>query len=180
MRLQPLQPEKTTGRTRELLDKVRAKMGAVPNIFKVMANAPAALDAYLAFSGAVATSTLPPPLREKIALAVAEVNRCDYCLAAHQAIGKRTGLSDHDVVESRRGKAADPKEEAALKLALELVNTKGLPSEGVLSSARKAGLSDEEMLEVTAVTVLNIYTNYINHVGGTEVDFPKAEQLSGK
>ena len=91
-RIQALDPASATGRAKELLDGVRRKLGRTPNLMRTMANSPAVLEAYLGFSGALAGGTLPVKLREQIALAVAQVNGCDYCLAAHTAIGKSAGL----------------------------------------------------------------------------------------
>ena len=102
-RLQAVNPRTATGKTRELLDEVQATLGMTPNVMRTMAAAPAVLEAYLSFSKALSTGTLPMRLRQQIALTVAEANRCDYCLAAHTAVGRVVGLSQDDLADSRLG-----------------------------------------------------------------------------
>src|SRR5271169_709355 len=104
-RFTQIAPETATGKTKELLDAVKAKLGLVPNMVRAMANSPAALNAYLQFSGALAGGSLSAKSREQIALAVGQVNECDYCLSAHSALGKMAGLTPEQIRDSREGKA---------------------------------------------------------------------------
>ncbi|HOW88194.1 MAG TPA: peroxidase-related enzyme [Candidatus Omnitrophota bacterium] len=177
-RIQPLDPEKTQGKVKELLATIKAKSGRVPNIFKTMAHSSTALQAYLGFSGAFADAKLSAKVREQIALAVGEDNQCQYCLSAHSAIGKLAGLTPEEIESGRRAKSADPKTNAILKLAKKLSSNRGNITDAELAEARKAGCSDEEVLEIIAAVALNIFTNYINHVADTAVDFPQAPPLS--
>lgn len=165
--------ENATGKTRELLETVKGKFGAVPNILALMANAPAALEAYLQMSGALAAGTLAPALRERIALAVAEANECGYCLSAHGTIAKGVGLTDEEITAARRGIAADPKERALLAFALSIVRERGDVAPAELEAVRRAGATDGEIAETVANVALNLYTNYFNHVADTEIDFPR-------
>lgn len=179
-RIQPVDPATATGRTKELLDEAKKKLGAVPNLLKTFAHSPAALEAYLAFSGALGKASLPARSREAIALAVGEVNGCDYCVAAHTMLGKRAGLSDDEAMAARRAESADRKTAAVLRLAVAIVETKGFVPDETLAAARSAGLSDGEIAEVVATVALNVYTNYFNHVAGTAVDFPRVPDLAAR
>ena len=177
-RIHSINPESATGKAKELLAAVKAKLGLVPNMTRAMANAPAVLDGYLSFSGALSHGTsLTAKQREQIALAVGQANECDYCLAAHSTIGKMVGLSAEQILDSRRGTAVDPKSEAVISLARKLVAERGRISNADLAEARAAGLDDAAIAEIVANTALNIFTNYFNHVAETEIDFPKAERL---
>jgi len=176
-RIQSVNPESATGKAKELLTAVKAKMGMVPNIMKVMVNSPSVLEAYLGINGALSAGVLPPKVRESIALAVAEKNRCQYCLSAHTMIGKKAGLSNDEVLESRRGSLNDPKSNAAVRFAVAIVEKKGLVSDADIQAARKAGVSEAELVEIVAHVAQNIFTNYINHVADTEIDFPKVPAL---
>jgi len=177
-RIHSINPESATGKAKELLGAVKAKLGLVPNMTRAMANAPAVLDGYLSFSGALSQGTsLTAKQREQIALAVGQANECDYCLAAHSTIGKMVGLSAEQILDSRRGTAVDPKSEAVISLARKLVAERGRVSNADLAEARAAGLDDAAIAEIVANTALNIFTNYFNHVAETEIDFPKAEPL---
>ena len=116
-RLPAVSPEHAAGRAKELLGGVQATLGMIPNLTRTMANSPAVPEAYLNFIGALAMGSLPATLREQIALAVAEVNGCDYCLAAHATTGKMVGLNHQDILDSRQGISPDRRVEAALQFA---------------------------------------------------------------
>src|SRR5262245_20029227 len=172
-RLPLVDPATATGQPKELLEAVRAKLGRAPNLVKAMAGAPAVLKAYLAFSGALSETTLDARLREQIALAVAEVNACGYCLSAHAAFGAKLGLGEEQLLDARRGRAADPRTAAILRLAQRIVLERGLLKDADLRTAREAGVSDVAIAETVAVVALNVFTNYFNHVAGTPIDFPE-------
>lgn len=172
-RLTPIQPDHATGKAKELLDAVQAKLKITPNMTKVMANSPAVLQGYLSFSGALAGGALDAKLREEIALAVAEQNSCQYCLSAHTAIGKMTGLTDAEIESARGGSATSPKHAAALQFARQLLAKQGRIVDADVDAVRRAGLTDGEIAEVIAHVALNIFTNYFNNAADVEVDFPK-------
>jgi uncharacterized peroxidase-related enzyme len=174
-RIQAVDPQSATGDAQALLQAVQKKMGMVPNMLKSMAVAPAALKAYLDFSGAVATSSLSPRLREQLALTVGELNACGYCLSAHTAIGGQLGLDAAQLEAARRGEAEDPRDAAALALARTLVLERGDLRDEDLRAARDAGLDDQQIVEVLAVVVLNTFTNWFNHVARAAIDFPEVK-----
>jgi uncharacterized peroxidase-related enzyme len=176
-RIRQIQPADATPEARKVLDAVQSKFGLVPNLAKAMANSPAALNAYLQFSGALADGVIPPATREQIALAVAQANDCDYCLAAHCAIGQMVGLTVDQVRDSRKGKAADTRTDAILHFSRKLVEVRGRVSDADLEGLRRAGVSDAEIAEVIANVAVNLFTNYFNHVAETVVDFPVAPRL---
>jgi uncharacterized peroxidase-related enzyme len=144
---------------------------------RAMANSPAALHAYLQFSGALAGGALSAKSREQIALAVGQVNKCDYCVSAHSVLGKMAGLTPEQILESRLGAAVDGKTDALLHFSRKLVETKGLVSDGDVDAMRNAGFTEGEIAETVAGVALNIYTNYFNQVAATDIDFPKANPL---
>lgn len=172
-RVSPVSPKSAEGKTKELLDKVQAKMGRVPNILKTMAHSPAVLKSYLDFSGNLNEGVIDPKVREKIALVCAEENKCDYCLAAHTAIGKMVGLTDPEIEAARKATCSDKKTDAALKLAQAIVKTKGFVSDDDVKRAKDAGHSEAEIVEIVANVCFNIFTNYFNHVTDPVIDFPK-------
>jgi uncharacterized peroxidase-related enzyme len=174
-RLPLIQNDSTPGRAQELLGAVQKKLGLVPNLTRVLANSPAALEGYLAFSGALATGTLSAAAREELALAIGEVHGCGYCLSAHSAIGKRVGLKDDAILDARRGRSADPKSNARLVLARTIALKRGELSDADLRAARDAGVTDAEIVEVVAAVALNIYTNWLNHIAATPIDFPEVK-----
>jgi uncharacterized peroxidase-related enzyme len=172
-RIAPVDPQHVTGKTRGLLDQVCAKIGLVPNLFRVLANAPVALEGYMNFSAALAGGTLNDRIREQIALAVAESNLCDYCRSAHTFLGEKAGLTPDEITNAIRASSADPQINAILKLARAIVVQRGEVRDSDLQQARAAGLTDGEVVETVANVALNIFTNYVNHVARTVVDFPQ-------
>ncbi|MFG0265023.1 MAG: carboxymuconolactone decarboxylase family protein [Rhodopirellula sp. JB055] len=176
-RIETVNPAQATGKAKELLDGVQAKLGMTPNMMRVMANSPAVLDAYLKFSGALAAGELSAKQREQIALAVGETNSCEYCLSAHTAIGKMSGLTADQILDARRGKADDAKSGAILAFANLVVEKRGFVSDAEIAAARESGVNDAEIVEAVANVALNVLTNYTNHVSQTKVDFPAVEPL---
>lgn len=174
-RLSAIETQQADPKARVLLDGVQKKLGMTPNLMRTMANSPAVLEAYLGFSNALSRTSLSPKLREQIALTVGELNRCQYCLAAHSALGKLAGLSDEEIADSRCGTSPDRKAEAILQFAQTVVKERGWVSDDSVAAARAAGVNDAELAEIVAIVALNIFTNYFNHVAGTEVDFPEVE-----
>ena len=124
-RLNQIAPETATGRAKDLLDAVKGKLGLVPNMTRAMANSPAVLEGYLEFSGSLGKGKLPARTREQLALAIGQANACDYCVSAHSAIGKMVGLTAEQVRASRLGTAVDPKEEALIRFARKVKESRG-------------------------------------------------------
>jgi uncharacterized peroxidase-related enzyme len=177
-RIHQIAPEAASDRARSLLDAVKSKLGIVPNMTRAMANSPAVLDGYLQFSGALSKGSLPARLREQLSLAVAQANGCEYCLAAHSTIGKMVGLTTEQIRDSRLGTAVDPRADALIRFALEVVQTRGRVSDATLAEVREAGFDDGVLAEVVAHVALDVFTNYFNNVAQTDVDFPKAPKLA--
>lgn len=177
-RLPMIDPAEATGDAKTLLDAVRRSLGQVPNLTRGLANSPAALQAYLDFSGALRGASLNARVRELIALAVAEVNGCAYCLAIHTAIGGSLGLSRDALTAARAGRSEDPRTASILRFAQTIVLQRGHVSDADLRAVRAAGVTDGQIAEIVATTVLNVFTNWFNHVADTPVEFPAVEPLA--
>jgi AhpD family alkylhydroperoxidase len=112
-----------------------------------------------------------------MAITVGELNGCEYCVAAHAALGKMVGLGDEEIADSRRGVSPDRKTEAALQFARKIVQERGFVSDGDVAGLREVGYGDGEIVEIVADVGLNVFTNYFNHVVDTEIDFPEVKPL---
>ncbi len=174
-RLTAIDSAEATGRTKDLLSTVKARIGMVPNMMRTMANSPAVLEGYLNFNAALGAGALTPGLREQIAIAGAEANGCDYCLSAHHALGKMAGLKPVQLAQSRDAIASDPKAEAALKFAVAVVESRGAVTDPQFARVREAGFSEGEVAEILAHVAINVFTNYFNKAALTVVDFEKVE-----
>ncbi len=159
-----------------ILEDVKKSMGSVPNLFRLVGNSPAALGGYLALNGALGKGDLDAATRERIALAVANINQCTYCNSAHSLLGKKVGkLSDEELAANRRGGSSDAKADAAVKFAVAVTEKRGQVSEDEISTLLSAGYSEAEAVEIVTHVALNTLTNYINEAFKTEVDFPLVE-----
>ena len=172
-RLKAIEVDNAAPAAKALLQGVEKKLGMTPNLMRTMANAPAVLDAFLGFGNALSKGTLSVKVREQIALTVAELNKCQYCLSAHSAVGKMVGLSDEEIADSRRSASPDRKTEAILQFAGKVVSTRGWVSDDDVLALRSAGATDAELSEIVGVVAHSIFSNYFNHVAGTKVDFPE-------
>ena len=161
-----------------LLEGVQKSLGSVPNLFRLVANSPAGLEGYLGLSGALGKGKLDPATRERIALAIAEINGCGYCLAAHTYLGANIAkLTETEITANRRGGSTDVKADVAVRFAVEIVRERGQVDADAVEAVRNAGYSDAEIVEIVAHVALNTLTNYMNEVFGTEIDFPQADKL---
>lgn len=171
-RITPVDPVNTEAKAQELLAGVRKSLGVIPNLYRVLAQSPAALEGVLALGGALARGRIGPRLREQIALAVAEANGCEYCLSAHTALGKGLRLSEAELALARQGRASHPRDDAALRFVQRVVERRGHIEDADLAEVRRAGFDDGQIVEIVANAVLTVFTNYLNEVAETEIDFP--------
>ena len=159
--------------SRASLTAVGKHLGVVPNLFRLVGTSPAALKGYLGLSGALSAATLDSRTQERIALAVAELNGCGYCLSAHTYLGRNVAkLDDAEITANRNGASNDPKADAAVRFAAAVVRSRGHTTDAELATVRAAGYTDPEIVEIVLAVALNTFTNYVNEVAGTEIDFP--------
>jgi uncharacterized peroxidase-related enzyme len=161
-----------SGPARALLDQIHGAFGTTPNMFRAVANSPAALQSMWAAFGALGGGVIGAALGEQIAVAVANRNACDYCLAAHTALGRKAGVSGEALAAAQSGESADPRTAALLRFALQLVNQRGQVDAADVQALRDQGLSDEHIVEIVAHVALNLFTNYVNVALAVPVDFP--------
>ena len=177
IRIQPVSKTTTNEKQQAILATVQKAMGGVPNLISTMVQSPAVANAYLGFSHALSQGSLPATLRESIALAVGEANSCQYCLSAHTLLGGKAGLSPTDIIQARHATAEAPRSAAALAFAKKVVTERGIVADSDVEGLRAHGFDDGDIAEIVANVALNIFTNYFNHIAGTQIDFPLAPAL---
>lgn len=159
--------------SRPLLETVTKQLGKAPNMFRSIALSPQALEGHLGLFGALGKGALPGSTRERIALAVAEVNGCSYCLSAHTYLGRNLAkLDEAEITANRNGTSNDPKADAAVRFATTVAKTRGHITDADFAAAKLAGYSDAQIIEIVQHVALNTWTNYFNEVFQTEIDFP--------
>lgn len=159
--------------SRLMLEAVKKQLGLVPNLFRMVANSPAALEGYVGLLGALGKGALPSATHERIALVVAEFNGCDYCLSAHTYLGSHVAkLDDAEMTANRSGASNDVQADAAVRFASKVLRQRGHVSDDDVQAVRTAGYTDAQIVEIVQHVALNIWTNYVNNVAKTEIDFP--------
>ncbi len=155
-----------------LFSAIKGKVGMVPNLYRVVANQPAALSGLLQLNEELGKGVFDAKTREAISLTVAGANNCDYCASAHSAISQSMKVEPAEISSRLQGRSSDPKLDAILGFSSAIVEKRGLVSDEDLTTARNAGLNDSDIVETIANVVANIFTNYVNHIAQTEIDFP--------
>jgi len=172
-RVQLIAADHAAPKSKVLLDQITSAFGATPNMFRAVANSPAALGGMWGFFGALGGGVIGAKLGEQIAVAVANRNACEYCLAAHTALGRKAGVGAQEMAAAQLGESADPRTAAALHFALKLVNERGQVTDADVQALRQQGFDDEHIVEILAHVALNLFTNYVNVAFAVPVDFPK-------
>jgi len=154
------------------LAEIKTQMGGVPNVLATLTHSPAALESYLSATHALAQGSLDAKSRERVALITASVNKDDYGASAHTQIARQAGLSRDEIEHALHGKAEADKDQALLDFARAVAEQRGQIEVKTLKTARKAGWSDAELVEVIALIAVNSLTGYLTHVAKTDFDFP--------
>ena len=157
------------------LDRAASDQPPLPpdcNFLHILANSPAALNAYAACVGALAQGQLTPRHRELLALTVSEINGARYCLSAHYALARELGLDEAEIRAARRAVSAEPQTHAMLRFAHSVALQRGEISDADFQTRRLAGFTDSLVAEIVSNIALNIFTNYFNSFARTDVDFP--------
>lgn len=156
-----------------LLQAVKQQLGSAPNLFRLVANSPAALEGYVSLMSALGKGELTAATRERIALAVAGINGCSYCLSAHTYLGKHVAkLDDAELAANRNGTSNDVFADAAVRFAVSVTQQRGHVSDAELRAVQQAGYTNAQIIEIVQHVALNTWTNYVNEVARTEIDFP--------
>lgn len=155
-----------------LLDAVQKSLGVVPNLFRLVSQSTAALSGLLGLNGAL-SNALDARTRERIALAVAQVNGCDYCLSAHSYLGLNVAKLDAaEIAMNRRGHSGDPRADAAVVFAAKVASQRGQVGDADIAAVKLAGYTEAQIVEIVGLVALNVFTNFVNNVAETEIDFP--------
>ena len=175
--LEILSREQVAPETQEVFDALKKKVGMVPNLYATTAHSHKGLNALLTLGDNLNGGEFSAKEGEAIALAVGESNTCGYCLSAHTAIGKMVGFSADEIVQLRTGEIEDPKLNVLTKLAKAITETRGFPEQSLIEEFFAAGYNKAALVELVGHVAKNTFTNYINHIAETTIDFPEVSPL---
>jgi len=162
---------------RQILDAVSAKLGMIPNLYSYIARSPNALKAYLDFQQAQATGSFKAREREAVFLAVSEANGCEYCRAAHTALGKMNGFTEEETLQLRAGDHPDSRLRALTRLAAATTTQRGRVDTALIEDFFSAGYDESALVDLVALVADKTLANYLHNMVGFEVDFPAAQPL---
>jgi uncharacterized peroxidase-related enzyme len=159
-----------------IFEQLKSGLGMVPNLYATMAHSATALGTYLTLQNA--RSSLSPKEREVINLVVSQVNECEYCLAAHTAIGALVGFKPEQIIELRKGGASfDAKLDALAKLTKSAAINHGHATQDTIDAFFAAGYTEGNLVDSVVVIGDKIITNYLHALTKVPVDFPSAPAL---
>jgi uncharacterized peroxidase-related enzyme len=171
-------PDTAQGELKELFAAVTQTFGAVPNFIKAMGNSPALLGGFLGLYGGLSKGGIDAATAERIALAMAETNSCQYCVSAHTALAQGAGLSAAEISAARHGTSADKHAAAAVQFARSVLDNKGQVTASEVDAVRKAGYDDAQIAEIIGHVGLNTLLNFFGKASRIEIDFPRAQALA--
>ena len=166
--------------THSTLDAVGKRLGFIPNLHRLMSISPNAFAGWAALQDAL-KQTLDARTREGMAMAVSEVNGCDYCIAAHSYVATTfTKATQDELTLNRKGTSSDPKRAVAIGFAKSLVEKRGKITDEELDAVRAVGYTDQQILEIVALSVQFLFTNFMNNVAKTHIDIPDIAAVNAK
>jgi uncharacterized peroxidase-related enzyme len=155
----------------ELLEGVQKSWGLVPNLHRVLAESPAALEAYATLSGIAEKTGFTAQERNIVYIAIIYENECTYCMAGHTNLSRMAKVEPEAIAAVREGRPiADPKLEALRQFAAEVTRNRGVVSEADMSAFKATGYDNRAMLDVLVLAATKLISNYTNHLAQTPLD----------
>jgi uncharacterized peroxidase-related enzyme len=179
-RVQKLEIGNASKDVKPFLDAVMGKIGKVPNFFATIANSPKTASAFSQFNSALVESNLSVEEREAIALCQASFHGCPYCSAAHTAIAQSSGVDETEVILNRIQRSSNTRTQAVIDFTIAVLNDRGAVTDFAIKAFKNAGFEDAHIVDVIAVITANTFTNYVNLVAQTDVDFPPVKISEAK
>jgi uncharacterized peroxidase-related enzyme len=168
-----------TPANQQLFDTLQKGLGMVPNLYATLAHNDTALGDYLTLQNR--TSTLRAKEREVINLVVSQVNGCQYCLAAHTALGKMNGFTDDQILDIRTGSAPfDTKLDALARFVRTTTESRGHPTPEAVDAVLAAGYTKANVIDIIMTIGDKVITNFLHGVTQVPIDFPPALELAGR
>ena len=157
---------------KEELAEAQAMYGSIPNLYRGLANAPAALKIYLNFNKTMKEMAYLTPVEQQVVyLTVSAENGCTYCVGAHSTLATMAQMPADMLEELRQeGSLSDTKFNALRNFALALMEHQGWMPEAELVVFQEAGYDQRHVLEVITLLAQKTMSNYFNHNAQTPLD----------
>ncbi|WP_420579681.1 carboxymuconolactone decarboxylase family protein [Reichenbachiella sp.] len=168
--------DEVSANNQTIFDNLKSQVGFVPNLYATFTYSENALGDYLTLAGR--KSSLTNKEKEVVNLVVSEVNNCNYCKAAHTAIGKMNGFTEEEILEIRTGEASfDAKLDALTKYVKSAVINRSKPEQSTIDAFFAAGYSKENLVDTILLIGEKTISNYLYGSAKFPIDFPEAKEL---
>lgn len=156
---------------KDALAATRANFGIIPNLERVMANAPSLLKGYSALWDLFDQTSLSPVERQVVYLTANYENECDYCVPWHSLLATKAGMYRADLAALREGgRLEDEKLNALHRFTKALIHERGKVAPRVIEEFLTAGYTERQALEVVLGLSVKVMSNYTNSIAGTPLD----------
>ena len=154
------------------LQAAEKAVGTIPNLYRGLANSPAALKIYLKFNQTLKEhGSLTPVEQQVVYLTASAENGCTYCVGAHSTLASMANIPNDTLKELREQRElSDPKLNALRNFTLEELEQRGWVSEQAISDFEAAGYDHRHVLEVITILAQKTISNYFNHIAQTPLD----------
>ena len=170
--------DQVSAESQVIFEQMKKRIGKVPNLYATIGYSSNALKGFLDFDAILSRGVFNAKEREAVAVAVSEINHCEYCLAGHTLAAIKNGITEDELINIRRGHASDPKMNAIIQLAQEITKTQGNPDTEYLDNFYAAGYDEGALMELVGLVTVRIFTNYVFALTHIPVDFPLAPELA--
>jgi AhpD family alkylhydroperoxidase len=156
---------------KEILAGAKKTLGFVPNLYAVMAEAPALVKAYATLSRMFDETSFSATERQIVLLTTSHVNGCEYCMAAHSVIAGMQKVPGDVVQAIRAGRPiSDTKLESLRRFTAAVVKSRGWPSPADTAEFLSVGYGRQQVLEVVLGVGMKTLSNFANHIAKTPLD----------
>ncbi len=157
--------------SKDLLNGAQKMLGFVPNLMRVMAEAPVALEAYQTLMGLFEKTSFSATEKEVITLSMSKANGCDYCLAAHSTVATMKKVPVDIIEAARTGATIDGSTlDVLARLTRQIAETRGWPEEVLVEEFYGQGYTPKNYLELLVGVTMKTLSNYVNHRANTPID----------
>lgn len=168
--------EEVNTNNQAIFDQLKGALGMIPNLYATYAHSENALGDYLTLANR--QTTLNKQEKEVINLVTSQVNGCQYCLAAHTALGKMVGFTEEQILEIRSAEISwDFKLAALAQYVQSAVQNRGQASPESVEAFLEAGYSKATLIDTIVLIGDKTISNYLHGTTQVPIDFPLAPSL---
>ncbi|MEK7724298.1 MAG: carboxymuconolactone decarboxylase family protein, partial [Acidobacteriota bacterium] len=150
--------------SKPVLEKLKASVGAIPNLAGMMSGSPQLIEAFVNIREIWQKTSFTPLEREVVAATNAVTNECTYCVAIHSTFALKEGLESSELDLIRAGQSpVEPRLKALSDFSRKVMFNRGNISESDLEAFLTADFTKEQALELLVGAANSVLANFTNH-----------------